>query len=194
MARCLQDIADKSRSSSSLILLDWEKAFDKVSHAKLIETRHRLLAPQKIIQLIASFYSNPQFQVKSGQDESAWRSQTTSIGCPRSPYLFVLLIGAMFADLKKLCTRRQQEPIDGIHFAEVLYADDTLIFGANTHCTNVLLHAIDKHSKCFGLQLSYDKCVNIAADQRISSLGFSPDGPAQGPWENLFLGNVSLTI
>ena len=90
-------------------------------------------------------------------------------------------MAAMFADLKKeLCIRRQQEPIDGIHFAEVLYADGTPIFGANTHCINVLLHAIQKHSKYFGLQLSYDKCVNITANQRISFVRFSPDGPAQG--------------
>ena len=103
VARRLQDIAEKSRSSSTLILLDWEKAFDKVSHAELIETLHRLLVPQKIIQLIASFDSNPQFKVKSGQDKSAWRSQTAGIrqGCPLSPYMFVLLMGAMFADLKK---------------------------------------------------------------------------------------------
>ena len=34
VARRLQDIAEKSRSSSTPILLDWEKAFDKVFHAR----------------------------------------------------------------------------------------------------------------------------------------------------------------
>ena len=183
VARRLQDISEKSRSSSTLILLDWEKAFDKVSHKKLIETLHRLLVPEKIVTLISSFYCKPQFKVKAGADESTWRTQMAGIrqGCPLSPYLFVLLMGALFSDLKReLCTKRQQEPIDGIHFAEVLYADDTLIFGANTHCINVLLHAIERHSKYFGLQLNYEKCVNITANQRTSSVRFSPDGPAQG--------------
>ena len=60
---------------------------------------------------------------------------------------FCLVMGALFADLKQeLNTPRQQQPINGIHFAEILYTDDTLIFGANTHCINVLLHAIERHS------------------------------------------------
>ena len=183
VARRLQDISEKSRTSSTLILLDWEKAFDKVSHSKLLETWRRLLIPDKLVNLISSFYYNPQFKVKSGADESTWRTQMAGIrqGCPLSPYLFVLLMGALFADLKReLCTKRQQEPIDGIYFAEVLYADDTLIFGASTQCINELLHAIEWHSKYFGLQLNYDKCVNITANQRISSVRFSPQGPARG--------------
>ena len=39
-------------------------------------------------------------------------------------------MGALFQDLKsKLNTPKQLEPIKGIRYAEVLYADDTLIFG-----------------------------------------------------------------
>ena len=41
--------------------------------------------------------------------------------------------------LIELCTPRQIEPIDGIYFSEVLFADDKLIFGAakkaaSTYC------------------------------------------------------------
>ena len=85
-------------------------------------------------------------------------------------------MGALFSDIKvELCTKRQRQPIDGSHFAEILYADDTLIFGTNTHCINVLLYAIERHSKYNGL-----KCINITANQRTSSVGFSRTGPAAG--------------
>ena len=90
-------------------------------------------------------------------------------------------MGALFSDLKdELRTPRQQEPIDGIYFSEVLFADDTLIFGANTRCINVLLHAIERHSHYFSLNLNYDKCINITANQRVSSVRFSPTGLGQG--------------
>ena len=133
--------------------------------------------------MVASFYEDPQFKVKVGHSSSDWKSQRSGIrqGCPLSPYLFVLLMGALFSDLKdELRTPRQQEPIDGIYFSEVLFADDTLIFGANTRCINVLLHAIERHSHYFGLNLNYDKCINITANQRVSSVRFSPTGPGQG--------------
>ena len=90
-------------------------------------------------------------------------------------------MGAVFSDLKvELCTPRQIEPIDGIYFSEMLFADDTLIFGAGARCINVLLHAIERHSEYFGLKLNYDKCINITANQRVSSVCFSPTGPGQG--------------
>ena len=90
-------------------------------------------------------------------------------------------MGALFADLKQeLNTPRQQQPINGIHFAEILYTDDTLIFGANTHCINVLLHAIERHSAYVWLKLNYDKCVNLTSNQLQFSVQFAPNGPAQG--------------
>lgn len=183
IARRLQDIAEKSKSSSTLILLDWEKAFDKVSQAKLLETLHRLKVPIKIIRLIKFFYDEPKFKVKIGEETSQWKGQNAGIrqGCPLSPYLFTLVMGAMFADIKReLNTPKQRMPIQGIPFAEILYADDTLIFGANTHCINILLHRIEKHSTYYGLRLNYDKCVNLTANQRISSVRFDPEGLAEG--------------
>ena len=80
----MQEIAEKSKSSSTLILLDWEKAFDRVLHDKLIEALHRLMVPNKLISLLGSFYENVQLKVRQGSVESAWRAQEGGIrlGCP----------------------------------------------------------------------------------------------------------------
>lgn len=67
-----------------------------------------------------------------------------------------------------------------VYFSKILYADDTLIFGANTQCINTFLHAIERHSKYFGVNLNYDKCVNLTANQRQSSVRFAQEGPAEG--------------
>ena len=182
LARRLQDIAEKSNARCTLVLLDWEKAFDRVSQDKLIETLYRLKVPQKLCNLIKSFYNDPQFKVCMGDLESTWRSQSSGIrqGCPLSPYL-LLVMRALFADvMEELCTPRQLEPLDGVYFSKILYADDTLIFGANTQCINTFLHAIERHSKYFGVNLNYDKCVNLTANQRQSSVRFAQEGPAGG--------------
>ena len=73
--------------------------------------------------------------------------------------------GALFFDIKsELHTPRQQPPIDG--FFEILYADDTLIFGENTHCVN-FLYARERHSVYFGLVLNYGKCVILLQSKAI---------------------------
>jgi len=94
-----------------LILLDWEKAFDKVLHSKMIETLQRLKVPAKIIKLIQCFYSNPDFKVSVNGIDSDWKKQKTGIrqGCPLSPYLFCLVMSAMFTDIKsELNTPKQR--------------------------------------------------------------------------------------
>ena len=78
-AKRLQDISEKSKSHSTLILLDWEKAFDKVAHDRMLETLRRLEVPPRIYNLIKSFYSNPQFKVKCGEVESDWHRDTSRL-------------------------------------------------------------------------------------------------------------------
>ena len=175
LARRLQDYCEKSKSASALILLDWEKAFDKILHTKMIETLIRLKVPSKLVNLI---------KVNMSGIDSEWKTQLTGIrqGCPLSPYLFCLVMGAMFSDIKsELNTPKQRQPFEGIHFSEILFADDTLIFWANTQCIDTLLHAIERHSAYnFGPRLNYGKCVNFTANQWVSSVRFSPTGQAAG--------------
>lgn len=93
----------------------------------MLEVWRRLQEPDKLYTLINA---NPEFKVCSDNNESEWKFQYSGIrqGCPLSPYLFVLVVGALFADIKmELCTPRQLQPIDGIKFSEILFADDTLI-------------------------------------------------------------------
>ena len=142
IARRLQDMSERRGTNLSIILLDWEKAFDKVSQERLMEVMRRLDTPPKLLALIENIYSEPKFKVQTSIQASQYHVQSSGIrqGCPLSPYLFMLLMSAMFADIKaRLNTPKQKEPINGIKFAEVLYADDTLLFGNHTHSLNKYL-------------------------------------------------------
>ena len=46
-----------------------------------------------------------------------------------------------------MSTFRQMEPIDGIKFAQILYADDTLLFGKHTQNINKYIKSSNKNSK-----------------------------------------------
>ena len=47
-----------------MVLLDWEKAFDKVIHAKLFQALERMNAPDKYVKAIKDTYRQPSFELK----------------------------------------------------------------------------------------------------------------------------------
>ena len=156
IARRLMDIAERQRSPLTLILLDWAKAFDKIDQTKLIEVLIRIKVPDRIVSVIKNIYANAQFRVVTKEIQSNFYIQCSSIrqGCPLSPYLFSIVMTAIFQDIKQILkTPRQLAPIPGINYAEVLYADDTLIFGTHAQSINKYLQAIQLESAKYNMQL-----------------------------------------
>jgi len=72
IARRLQDIAEKTEKNIAIILLDWEKAFDKIDHERLLEVLARVQVPPKMLQLISELYKSPKFKVKCGTNTSEY--------------------------------------------------------------------------------------------------------------------------
>ena len=84
-----------------MLLLDWCKAFDKVRHEALFLTLERMQIPMKFINLVKAAYHNPTFDVCIDKNYSKAHKQETGIrqGCPLSPYLFLLVMTALFEDV-----------------------------------------------------------------------------------------------
>ena len=107
-----------------------------MNQIRLLQVLRRLKVPTSILQVIANTYQDPQFQICADGSFSETRSHKSGIrpGCALSPYLFTLLMSAMFTDIEtKLNTPNQLEPISGMKFAETLSADDTFLFGTHAH-------------------------------------------------------------
>lgn len=170
LARRLIDLAERQGTNLTLVLLDWEKAFDQY---KLIQVLKRLGVPQNIVNTIQNIYKEAKFRVVRGDIYLSFRTQDSGIrqGCPLSPYLFSII--TIFTDIRHtLNTSKQLEPIPGIHFAEVLYADDTLLFGTHTQTVNKLLQAVQQESGKYKMKLNMGKCINLTIDRNQSSINF----------------------
>ena len=81
-----------------IIFLDWEKAFDQ---PEMINAVLHMNVPQQTVEKLKRIYENIQFCIRDSEGLSTERDQRTGIrqGCPLSPYLFIILMAAMFLDV-----------------------------------------------------------------------------------------------
>ena len=133
-----------------LLLLDWEKAFDRITRDKLQEAMESIGINPKLRNIIKALYKNTQFKTEIDGVESEWETQETGIrqGCPLSPYLFIIVMTVMFSEIhKEMGATLIEKRVDGIAFDEILYADDTICIGTDTKTLNMFLKAIEGKGK-----------------------------------------------
>ena len=82
-----------------MLLLDWEKAFDKIDHDMMFIALRAMGIPQELMKIIEGTYTNPNFFVEIEGIASSVARQCTGIrqGCPLSPYLFISVMDRLFA-------------------------------------------------------------------------------------------------
>ena len=133
--RRAQEFAERGHTKLTMILLDGEKAFDKLYQDKIFEAMYRMGIPTKLINVTKALYANPLFKVNMFGVDSDWKKQETGIrqGCPLSPYLFIIVMAVLMHDLHEedhlgMIRHRQAN----CNFDELLYADDTAILSTDT--------------------------------------------------------------
>ena len=157
-----------------LILIDWEKAFDKVSQKGLFSALERMSINPKLISMIRELYKNPRYKVEMDGYTSNWHTQESGIrqGCPLSPYLFLIIMTVFFHDIHQdeaLETELKENRIIGTLFDELLYADDTIIYSKDSKTVEKLLHKIEEEGEKYGMQLNQKKCeaLSIRGDKTV---------------------------
>ena len=168
IVRRINDFGEMSQENVITVFLDWEKAFDKVNHNKLIDALKRIGLNQHFLDIVANFYSEPTFQAKYEEQRSEWKKQTSGIrqGCTLSPYLFILLMTVLMYDVKQHTKNKTKNcRIPGITSPEILFADDTTLVATNTRAMHALLHEIEFQSETYGLKLNKQKCVFFAMNK-----------------------------
>lgn len=147
-----------------MLFLDWEKAFDKDSQPMLINALYRLNIPDKILNVIKSFYKAPKFRIKDKEGFSKYCTQKSGIrqGCPLSLYLSILLMTVVFTDIHRRIDNKISPYIgDCFNYWELLYADDTMIMGNRARQINMDLREAEIESERYNLRLNKGKCFYI---------------------------------
>lgn len=189
--RRLQDWSEQKNSELYLALIDWEKAFDKVHHSKLLLAMDRLGFSEHFLRVISSLYDSPTFFVQDQYGTSLTKSQLTGIrqGCPLSPYLFLLVMTCVDHDVQRLCSKNvTNSRIPGVEFDAVFYADDTILFSTKPRALNELLKHMENCSERYGLKINRRKCHTLHM-QREASIHFQDNAVLHKAHDATYLGN-----
>lgn len=174
IARRMIDQSLSAKDNHLIFLaLDWSKAFDSISPQSLQDALRRFGLPDALTQVIASIYRNRQFYVKEAGVKSNIHHQHFGIsqGCPLSPFLFSIIMTVLIWDAKAILreTHFGNESHDpDLH--ELLFADDTLLIGADDADIRAYLQCIQMAGREYGLELNFDKFELLALGKRATIL------------------------
>lgn len=145
------------QTSAMLCFIDYEKAFDKVKHDKLITILQNIGLDSRDINIIKNLYWNQTAYVQSNcsRNESIKIMKGVRQGCVLSPLLFNLYSETIFQQALEDIGRGIK--INGKVLNNIRFADDTVVMANNIDDLQLLVDRIQEVSSEFGLSINRNK-------------------------------------
>ena len=166
--RLIQDVInyfENDNIEGAIIFLDFQKAFDTVSHDFLFSVLKKINFGQSFIKWVKTIYTNSE----SCLSNNGWTSKPFKIqrgirqGCPLSTLLFLLVV-------EILGDRIRKNTNDGLeinfkdkqkHIQVTQLADDTTVFLKNEKAIKNCLEIIQHFGNVSGLRLNIEKTEGL---------------------------------
>ena len=165
--RRTQEIQEEAALECHLLLLDWEKASDKVLQDRMTKTIKRFGIPNKIVNMINEIYREPKYTIVDKDTTMDPRIQRAGMrqGCPLSPYLFVMLMTTIMYDVGKGLTEQELGIVENSKLhkqvsGNFFYADDTVIMAQKAEAVEIILHRIEAESHKYERKLNQGNCIH----------------------------------
>ena len=107
--RRIQEIHEEAGLELIAVLLDWEKAFDKIHQGRLLDAPRRIGRPEKAVRVIEAVYRNPKFSKTEMGEIPSERRQHSGLrqGCPLSLYLLIIVMTVIMKDISSKLTHEE---------------------------------------------------------------------------------------
>lgn len=154
------DVGDR-RQRMALTTLDFEKAYDRVSHEFLFSVLKKMGCPEKFVKQIQSLYGEAfsQISVNGFLSEKVSLLSGVKQGCPLSPILFICAIEPL------LCAVRRDKVVEGFfvpgskgkQIKTIAYMDDVTLIIKNSKSLKRALRIVDWFCCGSGFKINLDK-------------------------------------
>lgn len=149
-----------------LCFIDYEKAFDRVQHEKLLELLQRVGLDNRDVRIIANLYWGQNANVRVGEALSAKVPIQRGVrqGCVLSPMLFNLYSEAILSEA--LEGFKQGIVVNGEVINNMRYADDTALIASSCEDLQLLLNRVHAVSSEYGLSMNIRKTKFMIVSRR----------------------------
>lgn len=145
------------RQDVFVCFVDYEKAFDRVQHTRLIELLRGIGVDDKNVRIIKNLYWRQKAEIKVGNSTTPEVDIQRGVrqGCILSPFLFNLYADRIFKD--GISDLDLGIKVNGKQINNLKYADDTVILAENVEDLQLFLNRISQSSHEAGLSINIDK-------------------------------------
>lgn len=135
--------------------IDYEKAFDRVDHQKLIDCLKSVGMRGKDIRFIRNLYWNQEAYIRlgSGTSDKIKIKRGVRQGCILSPLLFILYTEMIFRAVEG----KRGVEIGGMLLNNLRYADDTVLLAESKEQLQELVNAVDRAGLPYGMKMNAKK-------------------------------------
>uniref|UniRef100_A0A8D8SH15 Craniofacial development protein 2 n=1 Tax=Cacopsylla melanoneura TaxID=428564 RepID=A0A8D8SH15_9HEMI len=140
-----------------ICLIDYEKAFDRVKHDKMMEILKETGINDKDLRIIGNLYWNQTANLRTEGEhtENVKIMRGVRQGCVISPLIFNLYSERIFCEA--LDEMEKGILLNGLRLNNIRYADDTIVFAENLEDLQALMDNITYHSNQYGLNINVKK-------------------------------------
>ena len=137
--------------------MDYQKAFDKVQHGKLVEILRKVGLDERDLRIIVNLYCGQTASIRREAEDSDVIEIQRGVrqGCVLSPLLFNLYSEEIFKEA--LDDIELGVSVNGQRLNNIRYADDTVVFADNIEGLQELMTRVKDTSEKYGLTLNIDK-------------------------------------
>ena len=168
--QALLEMANQKNENLAIMSIDFEKAFDKISHQFIFKIMEKLKLGKIVTEFIKLLYNDifSKIEINGALTKKIRIKRGIRQGCPLSMLLFIICTDVLTRKIIK------NEKIKGITFQKVnfkiaQYADDTTFVFQNTEEIKIIFNELDFFEKFSGLKINAEKTQILATSTQLKN-------------------------